>query len=80
MGHRHCISQASTRNSTMKLIQPLRKSNSAQQCISFLAPSVWDNLPNELKRCTNLNKFKHKGKEYFLYKIRQKDNNVYLYD
>ena len=27
-----------------------------------------------------LNTFQHKVKEYFLYKIRQKDNNVYLYD
>ena len=75
-----CISQASTRNSTMKLSQPLRRTNNGQHCISFLAPSVWNNLPNELKRCTNLNTFKHKIKEYFLYKIRQKDNDVHLYD
>ena len=52
-----CISQASTRNSTMKLSQPLRRTNNGQHCISFLAPSVWNNLPNELKRCTNLNTF-----------------------
>ena len=75
-----CISQASTRNSTMKLSQPLRRTNNGQHCISFLAPSVWNNLPNELKRCTNLNAFKHKIKEYFLYTIRQKDNDIYLYD
>ena len=48
--------------------------------ISFLAPSVQNNLPNELKRCTNLSTFKHKIKEYFLYKIIQKDNGIYLYD
>ena len=75
-----CISQVSTRNCTMKLSQPLRRTNNGQHCISFLAPSVWNNLPNEVKRCTNLNTFKHKVKEYFLYKIRQKDNDVYLYD
>ena len=74
-----CISQASTRNSTMKLSQPLRRTKNGQHCISFLAPSVWKNLPNEVKRYTNLNTFKRKVKEYFLYKIRQKDNNVYLY-
>ena len=39
-----------------------------------------NNLPNEVKLCTNLNTFKNKVKEYFLYKIRQKDNDVYLYD
>ena len=37
-----CISQASTTNSTMKLSQPLRRTNNGQHCISFLAPSVWN--------------------------------------
>ena len=50
-----CLSQASTRNSTMKLSQPLRRTSYGLNCISFLAPSVWNNLPNDLKRCTNLN-------------------------
>ena len=67
----------STRNSTMKLSQPLRRTSYSQNCISFLAPSVWNNLPNELKRCTNLNTFKHKIKEYFFCKIRQKDYDIY---
>ena len=62
------------------LSRTVRKTNNGQHRISFLAPSVWNNLPNEVKLCTNLNMFKHKVKEYFLYKIRQKDNNVYLYD
>ena len=61
-----CISQASTRNSTMKLSQPLRRTNYGQHCISFLAPSVWKNLLNEVKHCINLNMFKHKMKGYFL--------------
>ena len=42
-----CISQASTRNSAMKLIQPLRRTSHGQNCISFLAPSVSNNLLNE---------------------------------
>ena len=75
-----CRSQASTRNSTMKLSQPLRGTSVGQDCISFLAPSVWNNLPNELKLCTNLNTFKHEIKECFLYKIRQKDNDIYLHN
>ena len=70
-----CISQASTRNST-----ETKSTTKENQYISFLAPSIWNNLLNELKRCTNLNTFKHKIKEYFFYKIRQKDNNIYLYD
>ena len=76
--HKPCISQASTRNSNMKLSQPFRRTKNGQHYISFLAPSIWNNLPNEAKRCTNLNMFKHKVREYFLYKIRLKDNNVYL--
>ena len=75
-----CISQASTRNSTKKLSQTLRRTTHGQNYLSFLAQSVWNNFPNELKRCTNLNRFKHKIKEYFLYKIRQKDNDIYLYN
>ena len=75
-----CMSQASTRNSIMKLSKPLRRTSYGQNCISFVAPSVWNNLPNEIKRCTNLNTFKHKIKEYFFCKIRQKDNDIYLYD
>ena len=46
----------------------------------FLAPSVWNNMPNELKLCINLNTFKYKIKKYFLYKIRQKDNDIYLHN
>ena len=75
-----CMSQASTRNSTMKLSQQLRRTSCGQNCISFLAPSVWYNLSNERKCCTNLNMFKHKIKEYFFCKIRLKDKDIYLYD
>ena len=70
--NKSCMSRASTRNSTMKLSQPLSRTSYGQNCVSFLAPSVWNNLSNELKRCTNLNTFKHKIKEYFFCKIRQK--------
>ena len=35
-----CMSQASTRSSTMKLSQPLRRTSYGQKCFSFLAPSV----------------------------------------
>ena len=49
-----CISQASIRNSTMKLSQPLKRTNYGQHCISFLATSVWNNLQDELKHCTNV--------------------------
>ena len=75
-----CISQASTRSSTVKLSKSLRRTSYGQHCISFLAPSAWNNLPNKLKLCINLNTFQHKIKQYFFYKIRQKDNDIYLHD
>ena len=71
-------SQASTRNSTMKLSQSLRRTSYGQHYISFLAPSVWNNLLNELKLYINLNTFKHKIKEYLLHKITQKDDAIYF--
>ena len=55
----------------------LRRTSYGQNCISFLAPSVWGSLPNELKRCTNLNTFKHKIKEYFLLQIRQITKSIF---
>ena len=75
-----CISQAATRNSTMKISRQLRRTSYGQHCISFLASSVWNNLPNELKLCINLNTCKHKIKKWFLCKIRQKDKDIYLHD
>ena len=35
-----CIRHVSTRNSTKKLSQPLRRTTNGQNCISFLAPSA----------------------------------------
>ena len=70
--NKSCMSQGSTRNSTMKISQPLKENHLWSNCISFLAPSVWNNLLNELKRCTNINMFKHKIKEYFFCKKDRK--------
>ena len=75
-----CISQAATRNSSMKISRQLRRTSYGQHCISSLASSVWNNLPNELKLCINLNTCKHKIKKWFLCKIRQKDKDIYLHD
>ena len=38
-----CINQTSTRNSSMKLIQPLRRTSYGQNRILFLAVPVWNN-------------------------------------
>ena len=41
--------QVTTRTSALKLSQPLRKTNYGQRCISFLGPSLWNNLSENLK-------------------------------
>ena len=73
------LNQMSTRNSTKKLSQPLRRSNIGQNCISFLTPSVWNNMPNYLKNCENINTFKHKVKDHFFEILKRQDNDIYYY-
>ena len=55
-----------TQSSTLKLNQPLRKSNYSQRNISYLAPVKWNSLPENLKQLENINLFKHKVKDHFL--------------
>ena len=43
-----------TRSSTLKLNQPLRKSNYGQRNISHLAPVKWNSLPENLKHLENI--------------------------
>ena len=38
-----------TRSSLFKLSQPLRKTNHGQKCLSYVAASIWNNLPDFLK-------------------------------
>ena len=53
-----------TRASLLKLNQPLRRTNHGQNNISYIAPIIWNNLPNSLKTTDNLNTFKHRIKEH----------------
>ena len=63
-----------TRYSFQKLKLPLKKTNMGKNSLSFLGPYLWNKLPNSLKSCLNLNKFKHLLKEYFLLEIQKKEN------
>ena len=49
---------ATARASLLKLNQPLRRINHSQN-ISYIAPIIWNNLPNSLKTTDNLNTYKH---------------------
>ena len=59
-------SSSSLRNSYQKLQQPFRKTNTGQNTLSFIGPALWNKVPEEIKRITNLNIFKHNLKKHYL--------------
>ena len=54
-----------TRASLLRLNQPLRRTNHGQNNISYIAPIIWNNLPNSLKTTDTLSAYKHRVKEHF---------------
>ena len=60
----HC--KIGTRNKFAKLKILFRKTNMGQKAISFVGPSLWNNLPELIKKTDNLNTFKHSVKNYCL--------------
>ena len=54
------------RNSYQKLQQPFCKTNTGQNALSFIGPALWNKVPEEIKRTTNLNAFKHNLKKHDL--------------
>ena len=55
-----------TRFSYLRLRQPFRKTNMGQKSLSYTCPGEWNKLSANLKKCQNLNTFKHKLKNHFL--------------
>ena len=60
----HCRIDA--RNKFTKLKIPFHKTNMGQKAISFVGPSLCNNLPELIKKTDNLNIFKHNVKNYCL--------------
>ena len=60
----HC--RIDTRNKFAKLKIPFRKTNMGEKAISFVGPSLWNSLPELIKKTDNLNTFKHNVKNYYL--------------
>ena len=52
-------------NDVFKLSQPLRKTNHGQKGLSYVAPCIWNKLPDFLKTTENVNTFKHRVKKHF---------------
>ena len=57
-------SSSSLRNSYQTLQQLFHKANTGQNALSFIGP--WNKAPEEIKRTTNLNAFKHNLRKYYL--------------
>ena len=65
--------------SLLKLNQHVRKTNHSQNNISYIAPIIWNDLPNSIKTTDNLSTYKHRVKEHFFHRIRKETNNIYSF-
>ena len=54
-----------TRYSFQKLKLSRCKTNQGLNALSYIGPSLWNNLDNSLKASTSLNTFKHNLKDNF---------------
>ena len=68
-----------TRSSLLRLKQPYRKSKQGQASLSYLGPSIWNKLPDQVKLGGNVNTFKHNIKKHFLELLAKKEKNIYIY-
>ena len=48
------------------------KTNAGQKALSYVCPSVWNNLNKTLKTSTSLNSFKHNIKQYYFNELKKK--------
>ena len=60
----HC--RKGTRNRLAKFRHPFRKANTGQKTLSYIGPSLWNNLPETIKKTNNLNTFKRNVKNLYL--------------
>ena len=66
-------SSSSLRNSYQKLQQPFRKTITGPNALSFTGPGLQNRVPEEIKRTTNLNAFKHNLKKHYLKELGKSD-------
>ena len=63
-----------TRSSYQKLNVPHRKTNVGQKALSYVGPSIWNNLNKTLKTSTSLNAFKHNIKQHYFNELKKKES------
>ena len=64
-------SSSSLIDSYHKLQHPYRKTNTGQNALSFIGPSLWNKVSEEIKRTTNQNAFKHNLEKHCLKELRK---------
>ena len=69
--------QINTRSSVLKLKHPSRSTCSGQNILSYLTPTIWNNLPTCWKLSNSLNSFKHGVKEHFFKKLKNKEQDIF---
>ena len=72
-------STTTARTFLLKLSHPLRKTNHGQKSLSYVAPSIWNKLPDFLKTTDNVNTYKHRVKKHFFQRMNNEENNIYRY-
>ena len=71
--------QINTRSSVLELKHPSRSMCFGQNTLSYLTPTIWNNLPTCLKLSNNLNSFKHGVKAHFFKKLKNKEQDIFAY-
>ena len=59
-------STSTLRNSYEILQQPFCKTSTGQNTLSFIGPALQNKIPEQIKRTTNVNAFKHNLKKHYL--------------
>ena len=63
-----------TCSSYQKFNVPHRKTNVGQKALSYVGPSLWNNLNKTLKTSTSLNTFKHNIKKHYFNELKKKES------
>ena len=71
--------QINTRSSVLELKHLSRSTCFDQNTLSYLTPTIWNNLPTCLKLSNNLNSFQHGVKAHFFKKLKNKEQDVFAY-
>ena len=72
-------SNTNTSTPFLKLSQLLRETNCEQKTLSYIAPTIWNGLPNSLKATECLNTYKHEVKKHFLDRLKNRERNLCSY-